>query len=402
MSFQIIYKDLFDINILHHYFLNKGEDAYDAMDQRDKAKMELLYDAREVLEIVPTEECRDLLAAHQCLFKATRTGLIVGIKASRDSILPAKFNPFSELSDDLIFRFLIKNKDQYFGDYTALPLNVNRDGIYVFKNYKVTADAKFPSLSANPPVFKPLTDYFPGDMLADNAVNPAKIFTALYKTSQPTSNATDWLSETGDATTPLSYANISDRYPVVSGILNYTMNVQEALPEATFKNLSGVVLNPKTVVTPGDFYTLQADLRTFPEGFYSLHVECSNPVYQDDLIFYLIQNKDIPFGMIEIKVKSDLAGYDLLDQGHLRSPVFQLRFRNRRVSWRYSGKYFNSPYVVPEPLPLTRFGHIDITKPPAPEDSNPIMLPNPSDPVIRPEALIKPTETKYYSDIQIF
>lgn len=401
MSFHIIYKDLFKINLLHHYFLNKGEEAYDAMDQKDKEKADLLYDAREILEIIPTDDCQDLLDAHQCLFKATKTGVLVGIKAARDKILPDKFNPSSTLSDDLIFRFLIRNKDQYFKDYSALPLPENESSIYIFKNYKVNAEAKFPALSAIPPVHKPATTYLPGDMLSNNATNPTKLFTALYKTSQPTSNATDWLTETGNATTPLSYANISDRYPVVSGILNYTMKVPNALPVATFKNLSGTILNPKMVITPGDFYSLQADLRNFPEGFYSIHIECVNPVYQDDLIVYLIQNTDVPFGIIEIKVKSNLAGYDLLDQGHLLSPGFQLRFRNRRTSWRYRGKYFNDPYVVPDPLPLTRFGHIDITKPPMPDDTNTIMLPNPSDPVIKPEALIKSEESRYYSDIHI-
>jgi hypothetical protein len=401
MGFHITYKNLFEIKLLHHFFLNKGEEGWDSMTQDERDTLEAKYNIRNILEIKPTEACAGSLRSHYCIFKNTPSGFIVGIKAQPDEIQPEVFNPFSTPDHDLTFRFTIKLKDYNFLNYTALSLRENTGMIYVFKNYKVNNPAIFPSLSAIQPVFEPGKTYYPGDMLSNHAINQTRVFTALLKTSTNTSTATDWLNEEGNATTPLSYANDSDRYPLANGILNYRMKVENAKPAVTIKNEAGETVNPKTEIIPGDFYEVQADLRNFPGGFYSAHIESPDVVYQDDYTFYLVQQNEVPFGMIEVRVKSNMAGFDLLDQGHLLSPVYELRFRNRRTHWRYFGKIFDLPFEVPDPLPLTRFGHIEIVKPPEPEDTKIIMLPNPSEPVIKPEALILEDEKKYYSDIHI-
>jgi hypothetical protein len=57
--------------------------------------------------------------------------------------------------------------------------------------------------------------------------------------------------------------------------------------------------------------------------------------------------------------------------------------------------------VLQDPLPLTRYGNIEIMKPPEPEDTKTIMLPNPSVSLIKAEALIHAEEKKYYSEIHI-
>jgi len=243
MSFRIIYKNLFEINLLHHFFLDKGEEAYDTMSQEDKEKVELTYDIRELLEITPTPDCRKALSARYCLFKLTPKGILVGIKAKPDELQPDKFNPFAPLDEDLTFRFMIRLKDLNFMNYTALPLQGNRDSLFIFKNYKVNAIARYPSLSAIPPLYDPANIYLPGDMLSDHATNPAKLFTALKKTSSNTSTASDWLTETGNETTPISYANVNDRFPVVSGILNYTMKTENVYPVATISPTNLVLLH---------------------------------------------------------------------------------------------------------------------------------------------------------------
>jgi hypothetical protein len=401
MGFRIIFKNLLEIKLLHHYFLDKGIVRYDTMSPEEKDKLEEKYDIRNILDITPTGDSMNLLSAHRCVYKSTPMGILVGIKAEPDDLLPGIFNPFISMEDDLSLRFILRLKDAGFANYTALPLKGNSGSMFIFKNYSGPASTAHPSLSAIPPVYKPGEEYLPGDMLSDHESNQTRLFTARIKTSNDTSNVSDWISEEGDETTPLRYANVNDRYPVVTGIMNYEMKMKEAYPTAIFKNHSGETVKPKVEVIPGDFNILQADLRAFPEGFYSLHVECADPVYQDDVSFYLLQHSDVPFGLIDIKVKSDLPGYDLFDQGHLRSPAFELRFRNRRTHWRYFGKIFNIPFEVQDPLPLTRYGQIEITKPPEPEDIKTIMLPNPSDPVIKPEALISSSEKKYYSDIHI-
>lgn len=401
MSQSLLYKSLFEVKILHHFFLNKGEQEWDKMSQVDKDRMESNYDIREIFDITPTPESTKALSSHSCIFKKTSTGLLVGIKAEADKLNPGKFNSFVPLADNLTFRFLVRLKDLNFMNYTALPLQGNGDKIYVFSNSLNKTPNTFPALSAIPPVFKSGNTYLPGDMLSDSANNPTKLFTALEKTSNNPTLSADWQTEIGNATTPLSYVNVNDRYPVANGFFTYTMKVKDAKPIATLKNSSGFSIQPKMEVLPGDFQTLQIDLLKYPQGIYSIHIDSDDPTYHDDATFYLLQGSEVPFALIEIKVKSNQPAYDLFIQGDLRSPTLEIRFRNRWTHWRYLGKLFNPPYVLENPLPLTRYGNIEITKPPEPEDTKTIILPNPSVSLIKAEALMHTEEKKYYSEIHI-
>jgi hypothetical protein len=401
MSQSLLYKSLFEINILHHFFLNKGEQEWDKMSQEDKDKMEYNYDIREIFDISPTPESIKSLSSHSCIFKKTATGILVGVKAKPDQLNSGKFNSFVPLADNLTFRFLLRLKDLNFMNYTALPLKGNQGKIFVFSNSLNNTSNSFPALNAIPPAFKLDSTYMPGDMLTDDANNPTKLFTALVKTGNNPTLSADWQTEIGNITTPLSYVNVIDSFPVSNGFFTYTMKVKDAKPIATLKNSSGFTIQPKMEVLPGDFQTLQVDLLKYPQGIYSIHIDSDDPTYHDDVTFYLLQGSEIPFALIEIKVKSNQPAYNLFDQGDLLSPTFEIRFRNRKTHWKYIGKLFDSPYVLENPLPLTRYGNIEIMKPPEPEDTKTIMLPNPSVSLIKAEALIHAEEKKYYSEIHI-
>ncbi|MBV5311923.1 MAG: hypothetical protein JZU47_01435 [Prolixibacteraceae bacterium] len=401
MSQSLLYKSLFEVNILHHFFLNKGEQEWDKMSQEDKDKMESNYDIREIFDITPTPESIKSLSSHSCIFKKTSSGILVGIKAKPDQLNPGKFNSFVPLADNLTFRFLLRLKDLNFMNYTALPLKGNQGKIFVFSNSLNNTSNSFPALSAIPPVFKSGNTYMPGDILTDDSNNPTKLFTAFVKTGNNPTLSADWQTEIGNITTPLSYVNVNDSFPVANGFFTYTMKVKDAKPIATLKNSSGFTIQPKMEVLPGDFQTLQVDLLKYPQGIYSIHIDSDNPTYHDDVTFYLLQGSEIPFALIEIKVKSNQPAYNLFDQEDLLSPTFEIRFRNRKTHWKYIGKLFDSPYVLENPLPLTRYGNIEIMKPPEPEDTKTIMLPNPSVSLIKAEALIHTEEKKYYSEIHI-
>jgi hypothetical protein len=401
MSQTLLYKNLFEVNILHHFFLNKGEQEWDKMSQEEKDKMLSNYDIREVFDIVPTQESTNALNAHHCIFKKTAKGVLVGVKAKPDQLNPGKFNSFIPLADNLTFRFLLKLRDLNFMNYSALPLQENRGKMLVFSNSLNNSSNTFPSLSVIPPVYNPGNTYLPGDMLSDHATNPTKLYTALVKTGADPTLSADWLTENGNITTPLSYANVNDSYQVANGFFTYTMKVKDAKPVATIKNSAGLTIQPKMEVLPGEFYSLQVDLLKYPQGIYSIHIDSDDPTYHDDVTFYLLQGSETPFALIEIKVKGNQPSYNLFDQGDLLSPTYVIRFRNRKTHWKYIGKLFDSPYVLQDPLPLTRYGNIEIMKPPEPEDTKTIMLPNPSVSLIKAEALIHTEEKKYYSEIHI-
>jgi hypothetical protein len=402
MSITITYGILFEIKIMHHYFLNKGKEFFDRMSDTDKTKMMLKYDARDIFEIKPTEECSKILNACNCIFKPTSTGILVGFRAESNGLLPPKFKPFKSLADNAIFTFLIKLHDLDFMNYTALPFNGNSGQVFTFQNTISGSSKKFPSISSIPPVYKSAKEYLPGDMLSNNPNNQTKLFTALKKTTNNTSTITDWRTEQLADNLPLQYVNVNDRHPLVRGIFSYQVKVANVEPTATIKTASEITVTPKVTMLAGDFRTLQIDMREFPEGFYTMHVQSAAPVYTDDVAFYLLQQRESPFGIIQLNVKSDDAAYNMLDQqGFMRSPTYELRFRNRSTCWRYIGEKFNDASVTDSPFPLTRFGFIENV---SVKDKNGNLvhdLPNPSLSIIKTEALVKTTEKNFYSEIHI-
>jgi hypothetical protein len=402
MAVTITYNKLFEVKILHHFFLNKGETGFDSMTDEDKALIMLNYDVREFFDIYPTPECQKVLSAHHCVFKATSQGIIIGIRAESDDHNPPNMSLFNPFDDGQVFTFVIQLKDMGFMNYTALPLTGNSGKIYVFRNQTSITPKIFPSLSSNPPVYTADTEYYPGDMLADDSDNLTTLFTALKKTTSPVTNTDDWMAETLVDNVLLNYANINDQHSVVRGMLLYKVSIPDVTPSITVKTASGITISPNINILAGEYRTVQVDMRGFPDGFYTIHFESPDPPYDDDIAFYLFQQRSNPFGIISLALQSDNPDYNMIDSsGFLRSPVYELRFRNRRTYWRYVGKAFNANSVTENPLPLTRFGVITNVTVKDKDGADAEDLPNPGHAPVKTEALSNPDENKYYSEIHI-
>lgn len=402
MSVTISYSILFEVRILHHFFLNRGEADYEKMTEEEKSRVMLYYDVRDIFDIVPTDECKQILDSHQCLFKTTSQGLLVGLRAKPDGQDPLKFKPFKDPSADVRFTFLLTLRDHEFLNYTALPLSGNDGRVYVFRNAGEGQPRIFPGLSVTPPQFDNTAEYMPGAILSNNVNNPTEIYVARLKTTNGTATASDWLKEKKADGYAMAFANENDRHRLVQGRLTYIVKTAGVEPVATITNEAGVVVTPKVTLVPGDFSTIQLDLRGFPEGFYSMHLESLAPAYTDDITFYLVQSRTVPFGIMELHVKSDAAAYDMLDaQGFMLSPAYELRFRNRATNWRYIGKEFNANSFTAQPLPLTRYGFIENVKVKDKDGIEVDDLPNPPNTMIQTEAMIEPAEKRFYSEIHI-
>lgn len=402
MAVTITYNKLFEVKILHHFFLNKGELVFDSMTDEERALMTLNYDVRDFFDIYPTPECQKVLNSHNCVFKPTSQGIIIGVRAEGDDQNPPNISPFNPFGDDQVFTFVIQLKDMGFMNYTALPFIGSSGKIYVFSNLISGSPRSFPSLTSNPPVYVADKEYYPGDMLCNDPDNLSNLYTALKKTSNPVTNADDWITETVADSVPLNYANLNDRHSVVRGILRYKVSETGVTPSTTVKAASGAIITPEINILAGEYSTVQLDMRGFPDGFYTIHFESQAPHYEDDIAFYLFQQRSNPFGIISLALQSDNLDYNMIDaNGFLRSPVYELRFRNRRTYWRYIGKAFNANSVTENPLPLTRFGVINNVTVKDKDGADVEDLPNPGYSPVKTEALSIPDENKYYSDIHI-
>src|SRR5690606_35047137 len=77
MALSSIYKTIFEVRILHEYFLNKGEKTFGQLTDIEKVGVMKRYDVNEIFEIQPTEECLKQLKKYHLVFKKSKTGFFV-------------------------------------------------------------------------------------------------------------------------------------------------------------------------------------------------------------------------------------------------------------------------------------------------------------------------------------
>jgi hypothetical protein len=131
MAFSIQYKPLFQVNILHNYFLNKGDEEFLTMKESDKNRQLDVYDVNTFFSVVPTGNTARKLSGHNLVFKTTNTGFTVWSKVTGNN----NNIPFIEFDDDLYFTFLLKLKDTAFLNYSYLMME-NAGKLYYFSNRK--------------------------------------------------------------------------------------------------------------------------------------------------------------------------------------------------------------------------------------------------------------------------
>lgn len=296
------YDPLFEVQLLHHYFLDEGQTDFSALDAQKQAKYLLNYDCRQVFHIAPTPATARQLQGFGGLFRATATGFLVACPNAVD------------LPDSAVFEFTVRVCDANFYQYTALSyrrsgiVEIQHDGrLYRFKENVFVFDNQFGAATG-------ATGYF---YLSQPA--PALQSDIAYPVEALALDGTDVVQFTGDFpgdnTTPPTQ----------------TLNDTTPLPR---------------FVNTADQPILQA-----PAGLSGLPVRGIEliPDLPDDL-----------YSLIRIRVKC--PGNPTLnltdDNGVLQKPIFELHFKNRSTWRRYfpkTGGALTSEET--SPLPLTRFGN---------------------------------------------
>src|SRR6185436_1200587 len=102
---------LFEVRLLHHYWLDDGATLFDQIaDSGRKSSRLLTYDMRPFLAVVPTATTDERLSAYRCLFRQTALGFVV--VASDGTVIPA----------DTVFEFIVSTRASEVYDYTSLTL----------------------------------------------------------------------------------------------------------------------------------------------------------------------------------------------------------------------------------------------------------------------------------------
>ena len=128
MSFAATYGLLFEVTLLHNYFLNNGEETFASMSAADKEKMLQQFDTDAFTTITPTLETNTVLKNYKMIFKKNKTGFGVYIKVKDE------LDPFIKVPVDLNLKFLIKINDYQFENYTNLDFAFNQ--VFLFSNVR--------------------------------------------------------------------------------------------------------------------------------------------------------------------------------------------------------------------------------------------------------------------------
>lgn len=105
---------LFDIRVLHHFWLDDGGTVFDGLPADVQTNRLLDYDARKVLSIAPNVATADVIAGLGGVFRTTGPGLTVAVP--EDAIVPREQE----------FVFFVAPVDAQYANYTALTLRSQR------------------------------------------------------------------------------------------------------------------------------------------------------------------------------------------------------------------------------------------------------------------------------------
>jgi hypothetical protein len=136
MSFSIKYKPLFQVNIHHLYFLDKGTTEFLAMSEAEKEKQLISYTISNFFTIQSSIKSRQKLNGHNMVFKTSNSGFVVWIKVSDSD----ESFPFVSVQDSLELTFLLKLKNNTFFNFSNLKFE-NADKLFFFSNKRLSTEA---------------------------------------------------------------------------------------------------------------------------------------------------------------------------------------------------------------------------------------------------------------------
>jgi len=298
------YQRLFDVWLLHHYWLDDGANLFDNLADPKRTPRLQAYDARPLFNVVPTAATARTLTAYRSLFKPSALGFTVA--APSNTVIPA----------DTALEFIVSTADAEFLDYTALTLRPQKiyevfnptDGvIYRYKeNVPVLSNLTGSTRGAGPNLKLFLSQEIPAVAAADDPVESMVLSgTALVQLT----------ADNPGATTQQLAAQFSD-FPVF----------------ANQGDAPAIVPPPGLVGAPARGVRLSADIT--------------------DDVFALIR-------LVAVRGDNDAFSFvDGADVPKAQPPVYQVRFKNRSTIWTYMDKKTGAVNSTsPNPLPLTFFGN---------------------------------------------
>ncbi|MDD5269279.1 MAG: hypothetical protein PHO08_19555 [Methylococcales bacterium] len=301
---SIGYKPLFEVRLLHHYWLDEGGTVFDLIQDQVKKDTRLRdYDRRSFLSVMPTGTTTRTLKGLKCIYKDTAFGFIVAVQ--NEKVIPS----------DALFEFVVTIESSAFFNYTALTLQSRK----IHELYDKTADKTW-RYKENVSVLSNLT----------GASRVTGVNKSLFLSKE--------------------YAELTDDDSVESLVISggALWQLTGDQPGAGSQQLNALATNCPVFVHQGDVPVIvpPADLIDVPKRGIML---------SDDI-------PDDVFALIRLSaVRANDSDFSFIDDnGRAKTPhpIFQIRLKNRSTIWQYLNKKTNTVTSTElNPLPLTHFGN---------------------------------------------
>lgn len=306
------YKRLFEVHLLHHYWLDNGPTVFDLLPEDKKNNRLLTYDVRSFLAISPTPVTQKTLKQLGGIYKQTSLGCVVAVPDG--AVVPATTR----------FDFVLTIQNPAFFQYTALTLP--KQSIHEFYNQ---VDNTMYRYKAGVPVLSNLT----GTSREVNGVKSLFLSREIPKLTASAAARVESLVISGTALLQLT----SDQ------------------PDATTQQLDTQAKKQPVFMHQDD-----APALTPPEGLTGFPQEGLSGVQLSDQI------PDNVYALVQIAAeRPDDSDFSCVANDQIKAvpPVFQIHIKNRSTFWAYIDKQTGALLSTePNPLPLTFFSVKDNTK----------------------------------------
>ena len=371
---DIIFKRLFEVQILHDYFLTEtdgssffGKNKAEKSTQIREKLIHNLYDTRKYFAIGPTEDTKRRMSEFKMIWSPTALGFIVGMEVTVENQAGDElYKPKTEFDTKLQLSFSLQPRLPFYEAITNLSFHPPLPAKFYFTNkdkeeFDENAVPNYTSLSLAKKVrtHQSGSEYEMGDLVDFAGV----VKEALQKT---------------DGNTPAHWENTEDKRFITEADrlllphkFAYTLKKEDGTTDLTAKledplgtevktvNLSSAdpLVNPVlSFIKMDDADENSAEIAS---GDYKLKItvggaaEITYEILLDDDLY----NTDGK-GIVDIRADEPDSPFSLLDAaGFLKSridaanvktphPVFELRFKNRRTYWRYRKEGDFSPAEI--------------------------------------------------------
>lgn len=357
-----IYKRLFEVHILHDYFLSTPAGApFSSLKpevQKAFLKDELIhqrYDIHRFLKIEPSPAMKKTLKDYHMRMVPTPLGFFLGMEVKQiqsDTDRSTFYESFISLGNKLSMGFLLRPNDELFFNYTNLPLQDLLPARWYFTN-RFEASTKSPDLkvlSALIPEKDGAANYEMGSLVKDG-VQIQEAFTS-WETGPAFLNLAGDGFVTGRDRILLPKRFAYDLGRAVNEEVVFNLNKGNSLIKSIQKK-EGIAAR----VVDLNFEKQNNEAKTpIPDGEYTLKIS-AGPSDRKVILDNNLYEKSA-LGAIEIFPFAGNPSFDLLDQnGRLITridqmgskqphPVFELRFASRKPFWRYFSAEKFDPNII--------------------------------------------------------